>query len=154
MRLLIAGILLTTLVLPIVRADDTAAAISVLRKVQPGAVDSAAARSAVQQLRTAGPSALLPLLHGFRDASPLAGNWLRNAFEQIADSETEAGRKLPQQELEAFVLDQQQSRDLMYLSVSYLCIMAYKINKGIHLLNDNHELLATIFEPKVIVDTM
>ena len=52
------------------------------------------------------------------------------------------------------VLDQQQSRDLMYLSVSYLCIMAYKINKGIHMLNDNHELLATIFEPKVIVDTM
>ena len=117
MRQLIAGILLTTLVLPVVRADDTSGAIKVLREVQPGAVDSAAARDAVQQLRAAGSQALLPLLQGFRDVSPLAVNWMRNAFEQIADAETKAGRKLPQPELEAFVRDQNQSpfaRRLVY----------------------------------------
>lgn len=117
MRLLIAGILLTTLVLPVVRADDTPGAIKVLREVQPGAADSAAARDAVQHLRAAGSQALLPLLQGFRDASPLAVNWMRNAFEQIADAETKAGRKLPQLELEAFVRDQNQSpfaRRLVY----------------------------------------
>ena len=89
----------------------------VLRRVQPGATDSAAAREAVHQLTAGGSKALMPLLHGFRDASPLAGNWLRNAFEQIVDAETKAGRKLPQQELEAFVLDQTQSplaRRLVY----------------------------------------
>jgi hypothetical protein len=80
-------------------------------------VDSAAARVAVQQLTTAGAPALMPLLQGFREASPLAVNWLRNAFEQIADAENKAGRKLPQQELEAFVRDQNQSpvaRRLVY----------------------------------------
>ena len=120
MRLLIVGVLLTTLVLPVVRADDTddtAGAIEVLREVQPGAVDSAAARDAVHQLTTGGAPVLMPLLHGFREASPLAVNWLRNAFEQIADAESKAGRKLPLQELEAFVRDQNQSpfaRRLVY----------------------------------------
>lgn len=120
MRLLIVGILLTTLVLPVVRADDTddtAGAIEVLREVQPGAKDSAAARDAVHQLTTGGSPVLMPLLHGFREASPLAVNWLRNAFEQIADAEGKAGRQLPQQELEAFVRDQNQSpfaRRLVY----------------------------------------
>ena len=117
MRRLISGILLTTLVLPVVRADAIPGAIKVLREVQPGAVDSAAARDAVQQLRAAGSQAMLPLLQGFREASPLTVNWMRNAFEQIADAETKAGRKLPQQELETFVRDQNQSpfaRRLVY----------------------------------------
>ena len=99
------------------RPDDTSDAISILRAVKPGGADSAAARKAVQQLTTAGTQALIPLLHGFRDASPLADNWLRNAFEQIADGEAKAGHPLPQPELEAFVTDQEQSpaaRRLVY----------------------------------------
>ena len=120
MRLLIAPIavvLLTTAMMSGVRADDISAAINVLRAVQPGAVDSAAARDAVRELTTGGSQALLPLLRGFRDATPLTVNWLRNAFEQIADAEIKAGGKLPQQELEAFVRDQNQSpfaRRLVY----------------------------------------
>ena len=110
-------LLLTIVMTPSVRADNLSAAIEVLRGVQPGAVDSAAARDAVRELTTGGSQALVPLLHGFRDASPLAVNWLRNAFEQIAGAETKAGRQLPQQELEAFVRDQNQSpfaRRLVY----------------------------------------
>lgn len=113
MRILIVTLLL--ILSAAVRADDIA--IKTLRAVQPGAVDSAAARKAVQQLTTAGSKSLLPLLNGFHDASPLAVNWLRNAFEQISDAETKAGRKLPQKELEAFVRDQNQSpfaRRLVY----------------------------------------
>lgn len=45
----------------------------------------------------------MPLLQGFRNATPLAGNWLRNAFEQLVEAETKVGHKLPQQELEEFV---------------------------------------------------
>ncbi|HQX48277.1 MAG TPA: hypothetical protein PLR25_00105 [Planctomycetaceae bacterium] len=100
-----------------VHGDDTSDAIAVLRSVQPGAVDSAKARKAVDQLTSTGAQALIPLLHGCRDASPLAENWLRNAFEQIVDQETKAGQKLPQQGLEAFVKDQNQSpsaRRLVY----------------------------------------
>lgn len=115
MRIFIAALFL---ILPAaVRADDISDAVNSLRAVQPGAVDSAAARNAVQQLTTAGSKSLLPLLNGFHDASPLAVNWMRNAFEQIADAETKAGRKLPQKELEAFVRDQNQSpfaRRLVY----------------------------------------
>ena len=81
MRILIVTLLL--ILSAAVRADDIA--IKTLRAVQPGAVDSAAARKAVQQLTTAGSKSLLPLLNGFHDASPLAVNWLRNAFEQISD---------------------------------------------------------------------
>lgn len=120
MRLLIARIfvmLVATAMTSVARADDISAAIDVLRAVQPGAVDSAAARDAVHQLTTGGAPLLMPLLHGFREASPLAVNWLRNAFEQIADAEGKAGRQLPQQELEAFVRDQDQSpfaRRLVY----------------------------------------
>ena len=110
-------LLLTMAMTSAVRADDISAAVDVLKAVQPGAVDSAAARDAVHQLTAGGSQALMPLLHGFRDASPLAVNWMRNAFEQVANAETKAGRQLPQQELEAFVLDQKQSpfaRRLVY----------------------------------------
>ncbi len=120
MRSLFATVLL---LLPVaVRADDTASAINAIRTVKPGAVDSAAARKAVDQLTAAGSKSLMPLLSGFHDASPLAVNWLRNAFEQIADAETKAGRKLPQKELEVFVLDQKQSpfaRRLVYETLKY-----------------------------------
>ena len=113
----IFAFLLTMALMSAVRADDISAAIDVLRAVRPGAADSAAARNAVQEVTTGGSQALLPLLHGFRDATPLSVNWLRNAFEQMADAETKAGRQLPQSELEAFVADQSQSpfaRRLVY----------------------------------------
>ena len=117
MRILIAAALFVSTFSAAIGADDTANAINAIRAVQPGAVDSAAARKAVQQLAAGGSESLLPLLNGFHDASPLAVNWLRNAFEQIVDAETKAGHKLPQKELEAFVTDQQQSpfaRRLVY----------------------------------------
>ncbi len=100
-----------------VRGDDTSDAVAVLRSVQPGAVGSAEARKAVGQLTSVGVRALIPLLHGFRDAGPLADNWLRNTFEQIVDAETKADHKLPATELEGFVQDQTQSpsaRRLVY----------------------------------------
>ena len=116
----LAAFLVTTAMTPVVSADDTSDAIEVLRGVQPGSTDSAAARGAVQKLTKGGPQALMPLLQGFRNATPLAGNWLRNAFEQLVEAETKAGHKLPQQELEEFVRDQEQSplaRRLVYESL-------------------------------------
>ncbi len=117
MRIRIAALLLINMLPAAIGADVTTDAINTLRVVQPGALDSAVARKAVDQLTATGSKSLLPLLNGFQDASPLAVNWLRNAFEQIADAENKAGHKLPQEELEAFVRDQQQSpfaRRLVY----------------------------------------
>jgi hypothetical protein len=51
------------------------------------------------------------------DAGPLAANWLRGAFETVAERELKAGRKLPAEELERFVKDTahgDQARRLAY----------------------------------------
>ena len=57
-----AGILLSLAMTAVVCADNTADAIAVIRAVQPGAADSAAARAAVQKLTAGGTQALMPLL--------------------------------------------------------------------------------------------
>ncbi len=46
----LAAFLLTTAMTPVVLADETSDAIELLRGVQPGSTDSAAARGAVQKL--------------------------------------------------------------------------------------------------------
>lgn len=94
-----------------VAADQTSAAkaISALRAVEPKSGGSAAAREAVEQLATNGSENLLPVLRGFRGCTPLAANWLRNAFSRIADSETQAGRELPRREMLALVKDTSES---------------------------------------------
>jgi hypothetical protein len=52
-----------------------------------------------------GEAAALPILHAFREASPVGANWLRNAFEQI-DSELAAAKKpLSAKVLEGFIAD-------------------------------------------------
>lgn len=87
-------------------ADDQAAqAIRTLRAAGPRAEGVAAARSAVDLLLQGGQDSLLPILHGFRDASPLAVNWLRSAFERTADRERKAGRPLPRAQMLEFVRD-------------------------------------------------
>ena len=72
-------------------------------------------RSLVQQPS----SALLPLLHGMDRANPLAANWFRGAFESIADRNLSSGT-LPQQELEAFVVDRSHAADARQLAFDWL----------------------------------
>lgn len=90
-------------------AADVPAAIQVLRSVEPGGVRTEPARKAVSSLVESGSDALIPILKGFTGASPLAANWLRNAFEEIVAAQTAAGKALPAKELEAFVLDTKQA---------------------------------------------
>jgi len=90
-------------------ADSTTDAIAVLKAVKPAAAGSAEARAAVDILAKQGGSALIPLLHGFRDASPLAMNWLRTAFERAAETQIAADGKLPEKDLLEFIHDTQQS---------------------------------------------
>lgn len=92
------------LAMPIVQADEvTAKAVQQILAVQPRGQGAAAARAAVAQLQAGGADSLVPVLQAFREASPLAANWLRNAFDSLASAESAAGRQLPKAELLEFI---------------------------------------------------
>jgi hypothetical protein len=76
-----------------------------LKAVGPDGQGHREAVRAWQNLAKADADALVPILKSFGDANPLAANWLRSAVETIADRELNAGRTLPGDALEAFVLD-------------------------------------------------
>jgi hypothetical protein len=63
------------------------------------------AGAAWKQLVSLGGDALLPTLAAMDDATPAAANWLRSAVSALAEKETAAGKKLPADQLEAFVKD-------------------------------------------------
>lgn len=75
---------------------DRAADIAALAKPGP---DPAATRAAWDRVTAAGAPALLPLLAAWPDEDPVAGHWLRTAFDHIAKAHPE---KLPEKELLAF----------------------------------------------------
>jgi len=61
------------------------------------------AGAAWKQLVALGGDAILPTLAAMDDASAPAANWLRSAVGALAEKETAAGKKLPADQLEAFV---------------------------------------------------
>ncbi len=92
-----------------IAADDIESAVQTLQSVQPGGKGTAAARDAVQTLAGSGDKAFLPILKGFHDASPLAVNWLRNAFEEAVGTSKAVGKTLPTDVLQNFISDLNQS---------------------------------------------
>ena len=63
------------------------------------------AGAAWKELVSLGGDILFPTLNALDDASPLAANWLRSAINAIGEKEKAAGRKLPADQLEAFLKD-------------------------------------------------
>ena len=88
-------------------ADDVADSIKLLQSIEPGGKGTATARKAVEGLASSG--ALMPVLKGFKGSSPLATNWLRNAFEEIVESNKQAAKPLPVEELKGFIADRSES---------------------------------------------
>lgn len=80
-------------------------AVAVLKSVKGEGKDNEKAAASWRELVGAGVKALPSVLAGFDGADAIAVNWLRTAVEAIADNEQRAGRKLPVDQLEAFVLD-------------------------------------------------
>lgn len=108
----LAAVLMTAAGALEVSADESAAiqkAVTVLRSVGANGSGAADARKAADEISKQGAAGLIPVLKGFKDSDPLAANWLRSTFEKIADAEISSGRKLPEKELTAFVLDRSQS---------------------------------------------
>jgi hypothetical protein len=63
------------------------------------------AQRALRDLFQVDADDLLVLLGALDRSSPLASNWIRNAFEAVADRELKAKHPLPAADLEAFVRD-------------------------------------------------
>lgn len=91
-------------------------AIRTIRAVGPKGEGHAAAIAAVKELSAGKPELLPTILAGFDGASPLAANWLRSAFETVADRALK-NQQLPAQALEAFAQDR--NRDAAARRMAY-----------------------------------
>lgn len=85
-------------------AAGSEASTDALRSLK-GADGASEARAAVAALVEEGADGLIPVLQGFEGATPLGANWLRSAFDTIAEAEVKAGRSLPAELLTDFILD-------------------------------------------------
>lgn len=97
-------------------ADD----IQTLQSVGDHSENAAAARAARDALVAGGSSNLLPVLEAFKGSALLATNWLRSAFEAIADGEIKAGRPLPKNEMLGFVRTTSESPAARRLAYEWL----------------------------------
>src|SRR5687767_7482803 len=96
--------------------SDTRSLIDTIKRVDKYGAGHREATVAVRQLQQADGARLFDILGGMDDAGPLAANWLRGAFETVAQRELRAG-KLSADRLEAFVVDRShgdQARRLAY----------------------------------------
>ncbi|MBS0202616.1 MAG: hypothetical protein JSS49_06920 [Planctomycetes bacterium] len=91
-----------------------------IRAVGPEGAGHPAAIAAVKELSHGSAETLVPLLKAFDDASPLAVNWLRGAFDSVADRQLKASNLLPTDKLEAFVKDTAQNAEARRLAYEWL----------------------------------
>lgn len=89
-------------------ADDIEQQITQIKQVQKEGQGNLTASQAVQKLSKSNASALIPILSSFKDANPIAVNWLRGAFEAIAANAIKQ-KTLPTQKLEKFIEDKSQN---------------------------------------------
>jgi hypothetical protein len=103
-----------------VLADDVESQIQTILKVDREGAGHPAAVVALKNLAQQPAASLVPLLRGMDHANPLAANWLRGAFEAIADRNLKRGNSLPKEELEEFVLDRAHSPQSRQLAFDWL----------------------------------
>lgn len=76
-----------------------------LMAVGPKGAGNPQASQAWAQLARADAAQLPSMLAALDNAQPLAANWIRTAVDAVAERQVRAGGKLPQAELERFLLD-------------------------------------------------
>jgi hypothetical protein len=94
--------------------------VAAIKQVDKRGVGHRPAVVAVQKLQQADATSLPAILGGMDDAGPLAVNWLRGAFEAIAEREQQAGRDLNQNALEGFVADRKHGDHARRLAYEWL----------------------------------
>ncbi|TXT21332.1 MAG: hypothetical protein FD138_4070 [Planctomycetota bacterium] len=81
-------------------AADTDSLLKVIKAVGREGQGNREAKQAVSELSQQDAATLPAVLMGFRDANPLAANYLRGAVETIADRALKSNKKLPIESLE------------------------------------------------------
>lgn len=113
------AMLLATAAAP-VAASEVDSQIQAIQAVAARGAGHPEAIDAVKQLSRSGPESLLSILAAMDDANPLAANWLRGAFETIADRALRSGAGLPADGLEEFVRDRQHDPHARRLAYEWL----------------------------------
>jgi len=93
---------------PLMFAEFTSAAelpelLQTIRNIGPEGQGNREAAAAWQELIASKSPDLIAVLSALDDANPLAENWLRSAFETLADRQLRQNRSLPAAELEKFI---------------------------------------------------
>lgn len=87
------------------RAADLQASLEAIRQVGSEGSELREASAAWKSVSQSKLSDLTTILAGIDGANPVAANWIRSAVDTIAQRETAAGEKLPEPDLEKFILD-------------------------------------------------
>jgi hypothetical protein len=107
------------------RGDDTGSLLSRIKKVGREGAGNEDAAAAWKALVQQGPAALAPILAAMNDDQLVAGNWLRPAFEAVAEKALADG-KLSKDTLDKFVADQKLAGGARALAYEWLV----KADKG------------------------
>jgi hypothetical protein len=113
-------VLLPALCPPAAPAGSPEELLSTLKDVGREGEGNVEAARALRELTQADAKVLPTILRGLNDAGPVAANWIRSAFETIADREIRRGGKLPQRELETFIRDKTQNPRARRLAFEWL----------------------------------
>jgi hypothetical protein len=117
---LVLTLLALSLMMPFARAADISPLIARIRAVGREGSGNAEAAQAWRELAQSDASALPAILAGFDNADARAVNWLRGAVDAIAERELAAGKKLPAEELEAFIKQSQHHGSARRLAYEWL----------------------------------
>jgi hypothetical protein len=96
-------ILLLVVASPAIAQESVPSLLAKIKAVGKEGKGNAAAAAAWKGLVQHGPDALIDVLAGLDDTSPVAANWVRAAVDAIADNTLASGKRLPADRLEAFV---------------------------------------------------
>lgn len=108
---------------PVGSPADGAETVELLQQIQAVGSEgagNAAAQVAIRDLSQADAGVLMDILNAANEANPLARNWLRGAFEAIAERTIQQGGQLPLEPLEAFVRDASQAPQVRRLAYEWL----------------------------------
>ena len=106
-----------------IQAQDAQSQLARLKAVGKEGAGHVDAMKAYKELTTRDPAVLPAVLAAMDDASPLAVNWLRGAYEVILDRALASGKTVSKSDLEAFLRDQKHvgvARRLAYETLTRL----------------------------------
>ena len=101
-------------------AADTAALIKSIKSVGGKGEGHKAAIKSLKTLQASDASALPAIVKAFDGAGPLSANWLRSAFESIADRAIASKKPLPAKQLETLIKDTSQNARARRLAYEWL----------------------------------